>query len=556
MALRELLDVPAWAFELQMLYGMGDPMKLAALELGQRCRIYTPYGNLVNGMAYFIRRLLENTANESFLRMSSDDDANEELLLENPDLTGARTAPPTKPVVVRYEFEEVIMDPFENVANTDFSQAAGREQMQAGLAQVRAELGRAYPVWLAGVAVETGAWFDSVNPCQPAEVVAKIGRPSVETVEQAVAAARGAFAHWRQVPAFERADLIEQVGHRLGERRYELAALMALECGKTWREADADVSEAIDYCVYYAKEMRRIAEHPRRRDIEGETNEYEYLPRGVVAVISPWNFPLALLANMTVAAAVAGNTVVMKPASAASAVAGKFMDVITEVGVPAGVVNYLPGPGAEIGEALVQHPDVSGRDRLHGLARGRPADQPACRGGADAPAGAQARRRRDGRQERDHRRFRRRPGRGDQGRRGQRAELRRAEVLGRRARDRARQRARPLHGAAGRVGPVEDTRPGGRPDDGDPGADRRGRPRPGARVHRARQARGEMRAGGRAGRDGAGDGRLLRRPAYLRRRSARRAHRPGGDLRPGAVRACGRATSTRRSSCSTEPTTR
>jgi RHH-type proline utilization regulon transcriptional repressor/proline dehydrogenase/delta 1-pyrroline-5-carboxylate dehydrogenase len=134
---------------------------------------------------------------------------------------------------------------------------------------------------------------------------------------------------------------------------------MAIECGKTWREADADVSEAIDYCNYYGREMIRIAGHPRRRDIEGETNEYFYQPRGVTAVISPWNFPLALLANMTMAAVVTGNTVVMKPASTAAAVAGKFMDVLREVGLPAGVVNFLPGPGAEIGDALVRHAGVT-----------------------------------------------------------------------------------------------------------------------------------------------------------------------------------------------------
>ena len=140
-ALRRLLEVPGWAFELQMLFGMGDPMKAAALQMGQRCRIYTPYGNLLNGMAYFIRRLLENTANESFLRQSGDENVDEAVLLENPDVTGGKTTPPEKPAVIRYELEEPIMDPFENVANTDFGLEPNREQMQAGLAQIRAELG-------------------------------------------------------------------------------------------------------------------------------------------------------------------------------------------------------------------------------------------------------------------------------------------------------------------------------------------------------------------------------------------------------------------------------
>ena len=358
-AARQTYEVPGWAFELQMLYGMGDPMKLALGQMGQRCRIYTPYGNLVNGMAYFIRRLLENTANESFLRMSNDDDANEDELLENPDTTGQHTTPPEPPAVVRYEFEEMIMEPFKNAANTDFSLAPGREQMQAGLARIRAELGREYPLVIGGEAVKTGAWFNSLNPSRPKEVVAKIAQADEAAVGRAVEAAAQALTDWRRVGGQERADCLVRIGEQLEARRFEFAALMAIECGKTWREADADVSEAIDYCAYYAKEWVRITNHPRRRDIEGETNEYSYAPRGVVAVISPWNFPLALLANMTVAAIVTGNTVVMKPASAAAAVAGKFMEALTEAGVPAGVVNYVPGPGASVGAALVQHPNVS-----------------------------------------------------------------------------------------------------------------------------------------------------------------------------------------------------
>lgn len=359
MAVRQALGVPGWAFELQMLFGMGDPIKHAGVQMGQRCRIYTPYGNMLAGMAYLIRRLLENTANESFLRQSSDEGADEDALLENPDAIGRRTPPPERPLVVRYEFEEPIMDPFENVANTDFTSELGRQQMQAGLAQVRAELGREYPLIINGEPVTTGQWAESLNPSRPKEVVARVAQAGPEEVHRAVTAAAQAWLSWRQVAPAERAECLTRVAERLQERRCELAALMAVGCGKTWREADADVSEGIDYCTYYAKEMVRITEHRRRRDIEGEINEYYYAPRGVVAVISPWNFPLALLANMTVAAVVTGNTVVMKPASAAAAVGGKFMEVLTEAGLPAGVVNYLPGPGAVVGEALVKHPLVA-----------------------------------------------------------------------------------------------------------------------------------------------------------------------------------------------------
>jgi RHH-type proline utilization regulon transcriptional repressor/proline dehydrogenase/delta 1-pyrroline-5-carboxylate dehydrogenase len=359
MAVQQLLGVPDWAFELQMLYGMGDPIKQAGVRMGQRCRIYTPYGNMLSGMAYLIRRLLENTANESFLRQSASDEASEDQLLEDPVLLGRRTPPPTRPVVIRYEFEEPIMDPFENVPNTDFTTEASRQHMQAALAQTRGELGREIPLLIGGQRVTTGQWAETRNPSRPKEIVAKVAQADAETVNRAVQATATAFQTWRFVPAAERADLLTRVGTRLEQRRFELAALMAVECGKPWREADADVSEGVDYCNYYAQEMVRITEHRRHRDIQGETNEYFYAPRGVVAVISPWNFPLCLLANMTAAAFVTGNTVIVKPASRAATVAAKFADIFAEVGAPAGVVSYLPGPGAIVGEALVKHPDVA-----------------------------------------------------------------------------------------------------------------------------------------------------------------------------------------------------
>jgi RHH-type proline utilization regulon transcriptional repressor/proline dehydrogenase/delta 1-pyrroline-5-carboxylate dehydrogenase len=358
MAVHRLLDVPTWAFELQMLYGMGDPIKSAVVQMGQRARIYTPYGNMLAGMAYLIRRLLENTANESFLRQSGSDDADEERLLENPDALGRRTPPPEKPIVTRYEFEEPIMDPFENVASADFALPHVRQHMQAGLAQLRSEVGREYPLVIGGQPVRTGKWLETRNPSRPNEIVAKIAQADEMTAAQAVAAAKDAYRTWRQLSPDERAEYLTHIAERIEERRYELSALLAVECGKTWREADADISEGIDYCNYYVREILRITERPRRRDIEGETNEYFYGPRGVVAVISPWNFPLCLLLNMTTAAIVTGNTVVLKPASAAAAVAGKLMAVFADIGLPAGVVNYLPGPGAVVGEALVRHPDV------------------------------------------------------------------------------------------------------------------------------------------------------------------------------------------------------
>jgi len=359
MAVREALEVPHWAFELQMLYGMADPIKAAATQLGQRCRIYTPYGNLLAGMAYLIRRLLENTANESFLRHTTDDDVDEGELLAAPEVVGRRTPPPPRPVVVRYEFEEPIMEPFENVANTDFARAENRQRMEAALAAVRAAFGREIPLLIDGQAVTTGRWFETRNPSRPTEIVARVAEADPKTVERAVAAAEAAWPSWRRVPPAERAAIITRLAAQLQAERFELAARMVYEVGKTWREADADVSEAIDYCAYYAKELLRLTERARRRDIAGETNEYFYVPRGVTAVLSPWNFPLCLLANMAAAALVTGNTVVLKPASAAAAIAARFAELCLAAGVPAGAVNVIHGPGKLVGEALVRHPHVA-----------------------------------------------------------------------------------------------------------------------------------------------------------------------------------------------------
>jgi RHH-type proline utilization regulon transcriptional repressor/proline dehydrogenase/delta 1-pyrroline-5-carboxylate dehydrogenase len=386
LALRQLLEVPGTAFELQMLYGMGDPIKRAGVEMSQRCRIYTPYGELLPGMAYFIRRLLENTANESFLRQTAD--VPREELLKNPERVGAATPPYEKPLVFKCEFEEPIMDPFENVPNSEFAHEEHRQKMRAALADARAAMGVEYPLIINGKRVTTGRWRESLNPSRPSEVVGRVAQADADAVERAVGAAAEAFDTWRRVAPHERAEYLFKVATLMQEHRFDLAALEALECGKPWREADADVSEAIDYCNYYGKEMVRMSEHARRRDIPGETNEYVYASRGVVAVISPWNFPLAILAGMTSAALVTGNTVVMKPASPAAVTAFRLVELFEAAGLPVAVLNYLPGRGAEVGELLVKHPRVAmvaftgsravGR-RVNRLAAQEPTIQPALR---------------------------------------------------------------------------------------------------------------------------------------------------------------------------------
>ena len=189
-------------------------------------------------------------------------------------------------------------------------------------------------------------------------MVGRCASARAEDAAAAVAAARAAFPAWRDTPARQRAELLFRAADGMRRRRFELAAWEVFETGKPWREADADVAEAIDFCEYYGREMIRLSE-PHQRDVPGEDNATFYEGRGVAVVIAPWNFPLAILTGMTAAAVVAGNTVVMKPAEQSPVIAAKLMEVLEEAGLPPGVVNYLPGVGEEIGPPLVNHPDVS-----------------------------------------------------------------------------------------------------------------------------------------------------------------------------------------------------
>jgi RHH-type proline utilization regulon transcriptional repressor/proline dehydrogenase/delta 1-pyrroline-5-carboxylate dehydrogenase len=351
LATAQLLGLPRGSYEFQMLYGMAEPLQDALANLGQRVRIYTPYGQLLPGMAYLVRRLLENTANESFLRASFLEHLPEEQLLMNPvQQLAKRNGPPSSPPLPACEFQ--------NEPLTDFSKEEARQALRAALAQVKGEFGRTYLPVLGGGSVSTAGTIDSVNPSHFREVVGRCGRASADQAREAVALASSAFPAWRDLSAERRADYLLQAASIMRRRRFELAAWEVYECAKQWREADADVAEAIDFCEYYAHQMRGLAQ-PRHNNLPGEENEFLYEPRGVAVVIAPWNFPLAILCGMTTAALVTGNPVVMKPAEQSSVVGAKLMEVLQEAGLPNGVVNYLPGVGEEIGPVLVSHPDVA-----------------------------------------------------------------------------------------------------------------------------------------------------------------------------------------------------
>jgi RHH-type proline utilization regulon transcriptional repressor/proline dehydrogenase/delta 1-pyrroline-5-carboxylate dehydrogenase len=369
MAVAEQLQVPPRRFEFQMLYGMADPIKEAIQSLGYRVRIYTPYGQLLPGMAYLVRRLLENSSNDSFLRQGFAEGLSEEVLLRNPcDLSLLlRPQPIEKPPMLATNGQTVTSptspkappdEHFQNEPLSDFSRATNRDQMAAALREVRSQFGRTYPVVIDNQPQPVAKTLDSLNPSRISERVGTVAVATVEQANAAVASCLRAFDAWRDTPVEERAAFLKRVAQQFRRRRFELAAWICLETGKPWRESDADVAEAIDFCEYYAIEMQKLG-RPQHRDVPGEDNRYFYEPRGVAVVIAPWNFPLAILTGMTTAALVTGNTVVMKPAEQSAIVGAKLMECLQAAGLPPGVANFVPGVGEEIGPTLVQHPDVA-----------------------------------------------------------------------------------------------------------------------------------------------------------------------------------------------------
>jgi len=248
--------------------------------------------------------------------------------------------------------------PFKNEALTDFTRPENRQAQGEALEQVKSELGQTYPLIIGGEKIFNKETFASVNPSQPDQVIGYFARASVEQADEAVKAAAAAFETWKRVPAEERAGYLFAAADLLKQRRFYVNAWMIYEVGKSWPEADADTAEAIDFLEFYAREMVRLAEdHPLVR-IEGEDNQLVYIPLGVGAVIPPWNFPVAIMVGMTSASFVTGNTVVLKPSSTSPMIAWQFMRILEDVGLPAGVVNFLTGSGSIIGDALIEHPMV------------------------------------------------------------------------------------------------------------------------------------------------------------------------------------------------------
>jgi len=245
---------------------------------------------------------------------------------------------------------------FRNEPFTDFSQHHNAHAMKQALTRVGDQLGHEYPLIIGGERVRTSGKIESRNPARPAQIVGVHQKAGAEHAELAVQAALKAFETWQYFSAEERASLLLGAAELIRERKFDFCAWLTYEVGKNWVEADADVGETIDFLEFYAREALRLAGATTPIQYPGERNELLYIPLGVGAVISPWNFPFAIMAGMTSAAIVTGNTVVMKPSSDSPTIAARFMEVLEEAGLPPGVVNFCPGSGASFGNAVVAHP--------------------------------------------------------------------------------------------------------------------------------------------------------------------------------------------------------
>src|SRR3989442_506013 len=257
---------------------------------------------------------------------------------------------PTRPKIRIHE------RPFVNEPLTDFTKEENARKMRAAIEKVRGQLGREYDLIIGGRRVKTTDKIKSLNPAKPSQIVGIHQKAGKEHVEPAMRAALAAFETWSQTSFEGRASLLFRVGDLLRERKFELGARMVLEVSKNWAEADADVAETIDFCEYYSREALRLARTELPVQMAGERDLLFYIPLGVGAVIPPWNFPCAIMAGMTLASIVSGNTVILKPSSDSPTIAGKFVEILEEAGMPEGVVNFCPGSGASFGDAIVAHP--------------------------------------------------------------------------------------------------------------------------------------------------------------------------------------------------------
>jgi len=362
-AFAEELGIDRGRFEFQLLYGMAGPIKRALVDMGYRVREYCPVGELLPGMSYLVRRLLENTSNEGFLRAKFSENVPAEDLLRDPCEILRRSRNGVLPasnatINMTTTKPNTQSGAYENAPLTNFALPENQEKMRAALREQRKQFGRKVPLTINGEKIWTDKMFSSVNPSQPDQIVGYAAEADIPEAKRAVAAARAAFEKWRRTSFEERCQLLERVAEILERRRFELSALEVFEVGKPWAQGDGDVAEAIDFCTFYARQMRLIGRPRLTQNVPGEESYQHYWPRGVALVIAPWNFPMAILCGMVSAALVTGNTVIMKPSEQSVIIGAMLMEIYEEAGVPPGVLNFLNGKGSVIGAHMVDHKDV------------------------------------------------------------------------------------------------------------------------------------------------------------------------------------------------------
>ena len=335
LAVLEQHGLPESAVEIQTLFGMADQLKAAVLDRGLRMREYVPVGEMIPGMAYLVRRLLENTSNQSWLRAGFSDEVPDDQLLASPHgpsptedrFPAADTAAYAKHHNLSPAVEGLgDARPLTNESTRDFSEADQRERFARDLAA--------------------------------ASVPQVEGNITAEDVERAIARSVAAFPAWRDRDPLDRSGIILKAAQVIRDRRDEFCGVMVREAGKTWREADADICETIDFCEYYARMAVGLFQPQRLGQFVGELNHAWYQPRGPAAVISPWNFPAAIFMGMTAAALATGNTALVKPSTQTRGIAQLLCEALWQAGVPDDVLQFLPGAGSVVGAALVRDPRV------------------------------------------------------------------------------------------------------------------------------------------------------------------------------------------------------
>ncbi|MFP4324895.1 MAG: L-glutamate gamma-semialdehyde dehydrogenase [Desulfonatronovibrio sp.] len=349
------LGVPEKRYEYQVLFGMAEPVRKGLQKVAKRVRLYSPYGEILPGMAYLVRRLLENTANESFLRQSFAEKAEIDRLLQDPAILAQEERKSREETAKQ---QKKIPD-FENQSLADFTLESQREAFPQAIARVRREMGGDYPLLINNKEVHTDDKLSTYNPADPDEIIGHVCQASTLEVDQALSGARQALPMWRDLSPQDRANYIFKAADIARKDIFNLSAWQVLEVGKQWSQAHGDVAEAIDFMEYYARDMLRLGQPRRMGRAPGEVNHLFYQSKGIAAVISPWNFPLAISAGMTSAALVTGNCVLFKPAGVASVIGYGLAEIYRKAGIPDGVFHYIPGRGSIIGDYIVEHPDVS-----------------------------------------------------------------------------------------------------------------------------------------------------------------------------------------------------